>query len=175
MNRARDQVRLNASSHWRRESSMPQVERFHCLIIATSDHSLCNQPLPAQQSMSLSSTQGSGKSRTIEGFSFITDAAVEWLLLPRNFCQPGSITTRAEQNNFTAGSREGLTTSITRKHLIDLLSTTEGQQYNYCDESSSFSWRTSWKSCGKLTLLERIKSALFSNWSFVQIVHGVGG
>lgn len=45
---------------------------------------------------------------------------------------------------------------MTKKHLIHLLSSAKGQQYDYCDESSSFSWRGSWKLCGKRTLLKRI-------------------
>lgn len=65
-------------------------------------------------------TQGSWKSRTTEGFSFIAGAMLEWLLLPRNFCQPASIATRAEGDNFTAGSREGLTTSTSSNHLINM-------------------------------------------------------
>lgn len=171
------QVSLNASSHWRRESSMPQAERLLCLIAAAFDYSLCNQPLPAQQQEHEPVLYpGLREKEDSWGFSFIAGAAVGWLLLPNNFCQPGSIATRAEQNNFTAGSREGLPTSTTRKHLIHLLSSIKGQQYDYCGESSSLSWRWSWKeTLWETNPFEENKLSLFSNWSFVQIVHGVGG
>lgn len=61
----------------------------------------------SEQEHELELSQGSGKSRTTEGFSFVADAMVERLLLPRNFYQPASIATRLRETTLLQEVEKG--------------------------------------------------------------------